>query len=617
LAKNDEYTQLVVEAFDLAAEARKPHEKKWDEYYKLSRGVVGKKSKKWMTNYFVPYTPAILDIVASRLAAQRLRGKITGENEDSQTRAPLFDQFIDSLQRDMNIEYLQAVWIYEMCRYGTAFLKLGWRREKAEHLKRSKGFIDRAIKYFMNLGQEVKEEDFLYDGPTVEQVDIYDLFFHPQARSVSESRFVIHRREMSKDEILKNPNFNKNMDAVKKLKASSEEIGKYRKKRLQAAGLTPAQQKRVSASMGDDYFEVLEYRGMYDIDKDGADEEVVISVVNRNICVQFEENPYYLVDEIFVPVRYKVDPTSIYGVSLLEVLKEPQYMLNDIANQAGDMRKLTLQPVIKFKPSAKLDAEDIKIVPGLPIPTEDTNDLVFERPPDFTSQLEFLSRSTRQIMQIASGVNDVSIGVQDAGMVTADTLGGLEIAEQQTALRYRLPQVNIDSAMKEFGNKLIALVQQFYDREKEVKIFGPKGIEYQKIAPFQLMGKFSYRMDVQSTGLQSRLTRQSAAIKIKEMYAGDETKNQEQIDREVLESMGFDAERFMNPQGGGLQIDKVQEMLATKTPEQIEQYLGRLRPQDRMLMEKAMAAAAGEREVPGAADIEPAQSPGNQGAPQV
>lgn len=610
--KYTEFVQLVNESFELAAEARKPYEKKWDEYYRLSRGVVGKQPAKWMTNYFVPYIPAITEIVTSRLAARRLTGAVVGENEQSALSEHVFNQLLEQQQYRTGFEQTSMLWVQESIRYGSSFLKLGWKREKAEHLRRTKSFLDRVIAYFRGLGEDMTAEDFLYDGPTIELVDIYDLFFHPQAKSVRDSRFVIHRQEMSKDQILKNPNFAKNLDQVKKMAGSSEQIGEYRKDRLRAAGLTAAQEQRVLASLNDTYLEVLEFRGLFDIDGDGIEEEVVGAIVNREVCVQFEENPYYLLERPVVKLDYKNDPNFLYGISLIDTLKDSQYMLNDIANQSGDMRKLTLQPLKKVKKSANLNLENLKIAPGLPIVLDDVNDLVFERPPDFTNQLEFMSRAVRQVMQIASGINDVTIGVDDAGLAS-DTLGAVQIAEEQTSLRFRMPALNLDNAMETMTDMLIGLNQQFFDRPKMMRIFDDSGmLRDKKLRPTDLMGKFRFKSEPTSGGAKSQIAERKELVDLKQLFTGDPTKDMAVIDRKIIEAYGQDPSSVVKDASVG-NTDTIQKMLGTMNPQQIEQFLGNLKPRDRELMQKAISAASGQPEaIDGQQEgLIPAESTGN------
>jgi hypothetical protein len=605
----------VTESFALAEEARKPWERKWNDYYRLSHNIPEKKKHKWQTNYAVPYASALSDVVGAKLAARRMRGQVTGEDESSAIKAPKFNKFLDKQLDDLGIDLLLADWVEEAKRYGSAFIKMGWRREKAENLEKTKGMLDKIQQYFASLGQEVTPEEFLYDGPTVELMDIYDLFWEPSAKSSEEARYAIHRTEMTKNNILKNPNFSKNREKLKNMNVGNQEIGKYRQERLAALGLSQSQIKSITDKMTDAYVEVLEYKGLFDIDDDGEDERCVITVVNREFIVQLEENPYYLVDNCYVHLKYKNDPNFLYGVSFYESLKDSQYMLNDIASQANDMRILTLQPLKKFRKQANLDMSEIVVAPNMPIVLEDPEkDLIFDRPPDFTPSLELMQKAVRQIMQVAAGVNDVTIGTQDTG-VSSDTLGGAQLAEETSNTRLRMPILRVDEAIQEFTDKLIRLDQQYIDRT--VSVFNSKDVTYEDIAPEDLTGKFSFKIEPMSTTARSQSLRRNELIQLYNLFGVADPRTKPFFDRELPLAYNVDPEVLF--EGGEPNLEQVAQMMQTMDPEQLQQYLASLPPEDQALMQKAMAKVQGGMPQGGTSDqgLAPAEGQGTETNPAV
>ena len=582
--------QTVLEAFDVSSLSRKSEEKKWDEYFNLSKGIVGKVKYKWMTNRFIPYIPAILDLILPRLAGKRPGANVVGRNEDSALKQEKFNQLLTYQQDILNVETIFTDWVYDAMRYGTSFLKVGWKKETAENINRTQGFLDKIKSYFSKFGMNVSNDDLLYDGPTLENTDIYDVFVAPKSKTIDDAQYIIQRVENTKHELKKNPNY-KSSD-IDDLKVGNVEVDTYRKNRLTAMGMSNSQASQVVSNISDNYHEVLVYHGLFDIDGDDNEEECIIVVADRSKVIQMEENPHYCGKKPFVELKFKSEPHFFYGEGIIERVKSLQYELNDIYNQASDMRKLTLAPVIKVKRDANIDIETLKIAPLLPIVLDNPNeDLIFDRPPDFTQQLEFVAKNTRELMQIATGANDVVLGQQDVG-IGGDTATGAQLAAEQSNLRFRMPSLQLDTAVEAVGNWLIALNQQYFDRKKTIRVFGENGIDYNMISPQDISGQYSYRVQTQSMTPQSKVNRRTELVNVKQLYMNDPKINQDKIDRLILESFDLDPETII--QGGQADMAAIKKMKAEMTPEQINQFMAKLDPQNKEIMRKALNAIPAE-----------------------
>lgn len=576
----------VNEAFFLAREGRRAYERKWNEYYRLSEGIVPPVKAKWMTNRFIPYTSALIDLILPRLAARRPSATVTGWNLDSGAKQQKFNDLLIYQQDVMHIDTIFSDWIYDSIRYGTGFLKMGWKTETAKNLDHTAGFITKMKNYFRGLGFKLQESDLLYDGPTVDHVDIFDLFAHPKATSFLDAMFVIQRSEQSKYQIQQNPNYSKvDFDS---LPTGNADIDEFRRQRLVAEGVPATQVNKIIGQMSTQYYELLEYWGEFDIDGDGNAEACVITVINRSQVIRIEENPYYHGQKPFIHLRYQAKPKFFYGRGIVERVKDLQYELNDIANQSSDMRKLSLFPVILVKKNANLNLESIKIAPGIPILIEDPTDIIFERPPDFTQQLEFMSKSTREAMQLATGATDVVLGQQDVGLAS-DTLGGAQIAQEQSSLRFLIPSMNLDSAIEKFGDFLISLNQQYFDRKKEIRIFGDEGIKYQEIAPEDITGSYSYRVTTQSMAPQSQAMEQQKYVNLKNLFMNDPSIDQDKLDTLIIQSFGVDPESIKKaPQAGA---DPAIAQFAAMPPQKQQAYLSTLNPSDQKILLKAIGSS--------------------------
>ena len=575
--------QTVLEAFDVASLARKSEEKKWDEYFRLANGIVDKVKYKWKTNRFIPYTQTILDLIHPRLAGKKPSAGIVGRNEGSSLKQDKFEKLIEYQQDELNIETLLADWIYDSSQNGTSYLEVGWKKETSENIGRTQGFLDKIKSYFSNIGITAQNDDLLYDGPTVENCDIYDIFVDPKAKTIEDAQYVIKRTENTKYKLKSNPNYKK--EDINELKSGDAEIDQYRKNRLTSLGMSNSQAQQIVSNISSNYHEVLTYWGLFDIDGDGDDEKCKIEVIGRSKVLVMEENPHYTGKKPFIKLNYKRRPHFFYGEGLVERIKSSQYELNDIYNQASDMRKLTLAPVIKIRRDANIDIETLKIAPNLPIPLDDPEkDVIFDRPPDFTSQLEFVGKSTRELMQVATGANDVVLGQMDVG-IGSNTARGAELASEQSSLRFRMPSLNIDIGIEELGNWFIDLNQQYFDRKKQIRVLGDEGITYPMISPKDISGQFVYKIQTQSTMPQSKVSRRTELVNVKQLFMNNPKVDQDALDKMILESFDLNPETIITQEGG---MDIINEMKSKMNPEQIQAFMGKLNPQDQQIMTKAL-----------------------------
>lgn len=583
--RKDLALKTVQNAFDTAKTARQPYENKWNEFYRILNYKKKANKTKWMTNRSIPYTASLIDLILPRLAAKRPGASVIGRDENSQLKAQKFNELLTYEQDQMGIDVIFTDWILESIGYGTGFLKVGWKKETAKNLTHTGEFIQKMKNYFAGIGFNLQEDDLLYDGPTAEHVDIFDLFVHPKARTRDDALYIIHRSELTKYDLRKNPNY-KNAD-ISELKQSNVEVDEYRKKRLMAEGLSPSQAQKIVESMADNYHEILEYWGFFDIDNDGMEEECVITVADRKTIIRLEENPYYHGKKPFVVLKYMSNPHFFYGKGVVERVQSLQEELDDASNQASDNRKLTLLPVIKVKSSANLDIDTIKIAPGVPIALDDVNDLVFERTVDFTQQLEFFMKTIREMMQIATGANDVSIGVQDTGVAAGDTLGGAQLASEQTALRFRIPALQLDMAVEDFGNFLICNNQQYVDRKRTLRIFGDQGLTYEDIMPTDLTGQFTYRSETMSMAPVSQSIRQQQLVNLKSLYPQGQIDPNNPVDRMIVEAFNVDPEKLTQPPA---QASSSLQQFMQLPHEQQTAFLAQLDPTNRQIMLKAIGA---------------------------
>jgi hypothetical protein len=82
---NEKALEIVNSNYDLMKNARNPYDKLWDECDKLVRCADGRKQTrkhKWQSKFFVPYIPAIIDLIIPRLVGKRPSATVSPRKPD-------------------------------------------------------------------------------------------------------------------------------------------------------------------------------------------------------------------------------------------------------------------------------------------------------------------------------------------------------------------------------------------------------------------------------------------------------------------------------------------------------------------------------------------------------
>ena len=215
--------EIVVEDFKRAQEARQPREDKWKRYYELYRSYVENRSD-GLSNLFIPLVFAAIETVLPRLVeaifASRPYLAVLPREPQDVDNARVMETLIDyQLVDKMNIVRKFNNWIRECLIYGTAVGKVGWRFETRPRIVR----VPRLEIFGVKFGETTKEEQTVfYDDPDFEPIDLFDFFIDPDATTIDEAAFCIHRfyRSMSYLKKQAENGIYENIDELEELTAS-------------------------------------------------------------------------------------------------------------------------------------------------------------------------------------------------------------------------------------------------------------------------------------------------------------------------------------------------------------------------------------------------------------
>jgi len=199
---------------------------------------------------------------------------------------------------------------------------------------------------------------------------------------------------------------------------------------------------------------------------------------------------------------------------------------------------------------AKDHVEDSELVTmqGNIVHVTDMNDVDVIRPEIGTGQTAFqMIAYLKETMQEALGINDYI-----KGQTSPDaTLGEVEIKTEQA--NYRIKQkikLFEEQGLRKLGEIILALYQQFMSQEKVIRIVGETGVQYQRVSPEDIMGRFDVTPEPGSTEPVDPQEGKRQSLEAFQMFNGDNYINQVELRQNTLEKLGFkDTDKLINNTG--------------------------------------------------------------------
>jgi hypothetical protein len=470
--KDSDILHRIITDFEAARMSRIPHEERWLRWYKLYRSYTEKKDTG--ANLFIPYTFSIVETVMPRLIttifASRPYIGVLPVNQASVETAKMHELLLDyQLTQRINTIEVASLWIKEALMYGTSFLKTMWRYE-SRWMKHNTSKMDL---FGVSVGNKVEEiETVLYDDPDVVHVDLWDIFVDPEATTIDDAEYVIHRVYRTKEYLKKQAaaGLYSNLEGIESSYTSSEsELSAD--DRLDAVGLSRTKKQ-------DDRIELLEY---------WTDDRVIV-VANRSQIIRNEENPYWHCKKPFIRIVDHPVPHELYGIGEIEPIEYLQYELNDTRNQRMDNVNLIINRMWKVLSSSELNPEHLISRPGGVIQVNEMNEIEPLPVEDVTASAYAEETEIKRDIDRTMGVYSYARGETTDRRETATTASILSNAANE---RFKMKvQLMEDMGLRRLGLMLIQLNQQYMDHERVIRIVGDDGVHFQKLSPEDIAGEF-------------------------------------------------------------------------------------------------------------------------------
>lgn len=168
-----------------------------------------------------------------------------------------------------------------------------------------------------------------------------------------------------------------------------------------------------------------------------------------------------------------VETGQFYGKGLVELLAPAQLELNYLLGAFGTNIRLAGNPILVEDDNAQTQRTRISARPGQRITKRQNTEVKFLDPPQLHPQVTgFLVQFYTSRMEAISGLSAINRGYTPTGRNASDVMDSVQEA---AFVRIRLSIRSLERTLTSVGQKLAALVIQFFDEDRTIAITGPEG----------------------------------------------------------------------------------------------------------------------------------------------
>jgi hypothetical protein len=518
---NKDLAHDIKEKFTHSLTWRTPYTTKWDRFYKLYRSVLDKINYPWQSNIFVPMSFSTVETVVPRLVSNRPQIDILPRKPEDAIYADVMNKLIDYQWDKMGMNVLLPEAVKEMCIYGTTILKVYWDIQKDEVIQ--KEVVDENMPELGTVNVP-KKDTIIYNGPCVEVVDLYDFFIDPEAITIKDADWVIHRTLRTKDyihEMAKTGKY-KNVQLLEDLAVSPSFDDQKQGRRVSRGDSIP------ETTTEDKMIELLEY----------WEDDRVVTVANQSIVIRDEKNPYR---HGWKPFVYCVDqkvPHEFYGIGEIEPIESLQYELNDRRNQRMDNVTLILNRMWKVVNGMGVDEDELISGAGRVVHMDNMNAVDVFPMQDVTSSSYNEETTIKSDIQQTTGVTDFTKGMASDALAN-DTATGISLLQEASNARFRLKVQNIeDMLIKGIGEMMVLMNEQFIEDDQTLAIQSEnEGMQFVTIKSSDVRGGLDVAVAAGSTVPENQFVYKKQALDTYKLFAGDPNIDQIELKKEVLKAI--------------------------------------------------------------------------------
>ena len=314
--------------------------------------------------------------------------------------------------------------------------------------------------------------------PRLEFVSAWDFYPDPNAKTIEECEYVVHRHKLNKNQLrdlLDRPFFDK--EAVLE---TLQDGPNYRNRTFE----TQIKAEDDANTTETDRFEVLEFWGC--VDKkvledaqipvpEGMDDEKEMQInawVTENRVLRMVVNPFKPYRIPYNAFPYEKNPYSFFGIGVPENMKDAQQIMNGHARMAIDNLALSGSLVFDVDESALVAGQNMDVYPGkifrrqAGMPGQAIHGLKF---PNTSTENMMMFDKFRQLADESTGIPSYSHGQTGVQSMTR-TASGMSMLLSAANLNIKTVVKNLDDfLLKPLGEAYFQWNMQFYEGDLAIE----------------------------------------------------------------------------------------------------------------------------------------------------
>ena len=382
----------------------------------------------------------------------------------AQTAARQLNKLIEDQLDESNANVILRNAIFESCLLGTGIIKGPFTFNKTLHRYNLSGN-----------GNSREYAPEIVKVPRIEFCSVWDFYPDPNARSMDECEYVIHRHRLNRQQfkdLINRPFFSR-----EKILECLEMGGNYTKQSWE----TDLDLENNTYGDIEKYrYEVLEYWGTvdaftareYGLEIDEAIEDTTDIQVNiwtvRGKVIRIVENPFKPFRIPYQAFNYEKNPYQFFGIGVPENMDDAQSIMNGHARMAIDNLALAGNLVFDIDESALVNNQSMEVFPGkifkrqAGVPGQAIYGIKF---PNTAPENMQMFDKFRQLADESTGIPSYSHGQTGVQSMTR-TASGMSMLMGAASLNIKTVIKNIDdSLIKPLGESMFQWNMQFYEGE--------------------------------------------------------------------------------------------------------------------------------------------------------
>ena len=382
----------------------------------------------------------------------------------AQMAARQLNKLIEDQLDESNANIILRNSIFESCLLGTGIIKGPFTFNKTLH------------RYNLSGNGNAREyAPEIVKVPRIEFCSVWDFYPDPNARSMDECEYVIHRHRLNRQQfkdLINRPFFSK-----QKIEECLQMGGNYTKQSWE----TDLDLENNTYGDIEKYrYEVLEYWGTidaltareYGLEIDSAIEDNQDIQVNvwtvRGKVIRIVENPFKPFRIPYQAFNYEKNPYQFFGIGVPENMDDAQSIMNGHARMAIDNLALAGNLVFDIDESALVNNQSMEVFPGkifkrqAGVPGQAIYGIKF---PNTAPENMQMFDKFRQLADESTGIPSYSHGQTGVQSMTR-TASGMSMLMGAASLNIKTVIKNIDdSLIKPLGESMFQWNMQFYEGE--------------------------------------------------------------------------------------------------------------------------------------------------------